>query len=95
MVRKKAVRNSEENKKIDYGIVSFILGIVAIVEAFISPFTGVILSIIGLSFLNKTPIELRKKSKRLNIIALVIGAILVILSLILTYTTIMSGLGAY
>jgi len=49
-----AKTSSKEVKSgIPFGLISYVLGIVAIVEAFFSPFAGIVLSIIGIAFSKK------------------------------------------
>ncbi|NCN86420.1 hypothetical protein GW932_01180 [archaeon] len=78
MVSKKTVKKESEGLKenSNYGLISYILAIVAIVEAIISPMAGIILGIIGLSFSVKEKSKLALKSKKLNIIAIVLGVLL-------------------
>jgi len=78
MVSKKTVKKESESLKenSNYGLISYILAIVAIVEAIISPMAGIILGIIGLSFSVKEKSKLALKSKKLNIIAIVLGVLL-------------------
>jgi hypothetical protein len=63
----------------------YIFGILSIVFAFFVPLAGIILGIIGL-VLNKK--EKSKKARRLNIIGIIIGAILFLASLAVTYLSI-------
>ena len=63
----------------------YIFGILSIVFAFFVPLAGIILGIIGL-VLNKK--EKSKKARRLNIIGIIIGAILFLGSLAVTYLSI-------
>ncbi len=67
------------------GLISYVLGIVAIVEAFVSPFAGLILSIIGLVFSKKENSEFSYKGKRLNIIALIVSIVVLALTIFLAY----------
>jgi uncharacterized membrane protein len=82
------------NEKLNFGLIAYILGIVAVVEALVSPFAGIVLGIVGLVFSKKENSGLATKAKKLSIIALVIGVILFILSLILAYVDVYSLIGA-
>jgi len=82
------------NEKLNFGLIAYILGIVAVVEALVSPFAGIVLGIVGLVFSKKENSSLATKAKKLSIIALVIGVILFILSLILAYAGVYSLIGA-
>lgn len=87
---KKAVKKDSE-KKVDYDLIAYIIGIVAIVQSFISPSSGLVLGIIGLVFSNRLNSEMSRKARKLNTIAIIVGAILFIIIAILSFTT----LGAY
>jgi uncharacterized membrane protein len=90
-VSRKSVSN--ESGKIPYGLVSYIIGIVAIVEAFVSPFGGIILSIVGLVMIKKEDSELSIRGKKLNIVALVLGIIFLALTIVIAYTSLGNFLG--
>ena len=81
---KKLVKKNSNPERSNYGLISYLLGIVAIVEAVISPLAGLVLGIIGLSFAVKDPTSSSKRAKTLNILAIVIGAVLLLLVLILS-----------
>jgi predicted small integral membrane protein len=70
--------------KKDLDIVSYILGIISIVMAFISSYGlgGIIFGIIGIFYSKKQKTDLSRRAKKLSIIGLVIGIILFILSLV-------------
>jgi uncharacterized membrane protein YdcZ (DUF606 family) len=71
--------------KINSGLVSYILGIVSIVTAFFSPLAGIIFGIIGLSQSSKQKDAVSKKAKTLNMIGIIIGVIVLIISIIVAY----------
>ena len=73
------------SKKDPFGLISYIVGIVAIVESFISPLAGMILAIVGIVLSKREISDLSRKGRRLNIIALIIGLVILILTLVLTY----------
>ena len=95
MVRKKVVRKEiSEGRGINFGLIAYIISIVAIVEAFFSPFAGVVLSIIGLSFSKGNLSPLGRKAKTLSIIALIIGIIVLVISILFSYTSLFGSLTA-
>jgi len=75
--------------KIDVASVSYVLGILSIVFAFVSPLAGLILGIIGLVQSKKYKIE---KSKRLSTIGIILSIIFLIISIIALFYSISSGL---
>ena len=66
-------------ERIDLGSVSYVLGILSIVFAFMSPFAGLIFGIVGVVQSNRAK---SKRSKRLNIIGIILSVIFIILSII-------------
>ncbi|MCR4327382.1 MAG: hypothetical protein NUV46_02275 [Nanoarchaeota archaeon] len=85
MVVKKVSKMDLSRKKesdLPYGLISYILGIVAIVEAIFSPFIGIIFAIIGLTLSRKEISSLALKAKKLNTIALIVGIVVLIIYLI-------------
>lgn len=78
--KKEKINISPQNN----GLISYIVGIVAIVQSLISPLSGVVLGIIGLSFSTKEKTRLSKKAKNLNIVAIVIGVLTFILIMALS-----------
>ncbi len=75
-------------------VVSYILGIISIVFAFFNPIAGVVLGVIGLIQSKKEKSDLSKKSRKLNIIGIVLGIILLIVSLVITYYFAKNGMGS-
>lgn len=76
-------------EKIDFSVVSYILGIVSIVMAFFNSPAGLVFGIIGFIQSKKQKTELSKKAKKLNKIGIILSIILLIISIaILVYTTI-------
>jgi len=63
--------------------VSYILGIVSLVLAFFVPLAGVTLGIVGLVQNKKEKGEFAKKAKKFNILGIVVGALLYLVSLFL------------
>ena len=78
-VKKSGTKKSEVKKsKIDTSLISYILGILSIVEAFFLPLSGLIFGIIGLVFSGKEKNLMGRKAKILNIVGIVLGAIFTI-----------------
>ena len=73
---------ADKKEKIDFALTSYILGIVSIVTAIFQPLLGISLGIIGLVQSNKQKTNISKLSKRLNIIGIIIGVVLFVVSLI-------------
>lgn len=78
-------------EKIDIVSVSYALGILSIVFAFFSPLAGLVLGIIGLTQSNRGK---AMKSRRLNIIGIILSAIFFILSLVALFYAGSSGLSS-
>ncbi len=73
---KKVVKKKTLNKSdLNFPLVAYILGIVAIVQAFISPISGIIFGIIGLTFCKKQKDAVSKKAYKLNLIGLILGIV--------------------
>jgi len=83
MVTKKSSKGSFSG--MNSGLIAYILGIVAIVEAFVSPVAGLVLSIIGLVFSNKENNQYSERGKKLNIIALIVSIVVLVLTVVLAY----------
>lgn len=80
----KKAKKAVKKKKMSYEMPSFILGILSIIFAFVSPLAGVILGIVGLVQSKKQSTVLSKRAKKLNIIGIVIGAIILIVTILVT-----------
>jgi len=89
MVTKKVSKQVKVNmssvQDLHVGLIAYIIGIVAIVQAFVSPFSGIILSIIGLVFSKKEDSTFSNKGRTLNTIALIIGILVLILTIFVAY----------
>ncbi len=72
------------DKKIDFSLIAYILGIVSIVFGILQPLAGIVLGIVGLIYCKKQKDNLSKKAKKLNTIGIVIGVIVMILSIVVT-----------
>jgi len=73
-------------EKEDQSVVSYVLGIVSIVMAIFTPLAGIVFGIIGLTQSKKQKTKLSEKAKKLNIIGIILGIILFIVTIILAYT---------
>jgi len=71
--------------------VAYILGIVSIVMAIFQPLAGIIFGIIGLVQNKK---EKSKKAKKLNIIGIVIGVVLFLVSIAVTIYLTIKGISS-
>ena len=80
-------------KEENFGVVSYILGIISIVTAFLTSFGlgGIIFGIIGLVQSKKQKTDLSKKAKKLNTIGLILGIIMFVISLITTIILTIKG----
>jgi hypothetical protein len=88
---KKVVKKDSKELKIDKPFVAYILGILSIVQAFFIPLSGLVLGIIGLILLKGEKSPLLEKSKKLNLIGIIISAALFIIQIILNYIQITTG----
>ncbi len=69
-------------KKQNFEIVSYVLGIVSIVMAFFSPVAAIVFGIIGINLSKKQKTELSKRAKKFSIIGIILGVILLIVSIL-------------
>jgi len=68
-------------KEEELNIVSYIFGILSIVFSFLTPLAGIILGIIGISYVKGKPkIGLSKRAKLFNIIGIILSIIFLIIS---------------
>lgn len=74
----------DKEKKVDFSLVSYILGIASIVMAIFNSFAGVTFGVIGLLQARKQKTELSKKAKKLNLIGIIAGVVLFVISMIIT-----------
>jgi len=72
-------------KKVDFSVVSYILGIASIIMAFFTPLAGLVFGLVGLIQNKKQKTELSKKAKKLNLIGIILSAIFFIASIIATF----------
>ena len=66
--------------KIDFSLVSYVLGIISIVMAFFSPASGIVFGIIGLTQSKKQKTNVSKMSRKLNIIGIVASSAFLVLT---------------
>jgi hypothetical protein len=71
-------------KKEDLSLVGYTLGIVSIIMSFISSYGlgGIVFGIVGLTLSKKHNTDLAKKAKKLNIVGIIVGLIMLIGSII-------------
>ena len=79
-------------EKIDFRSVSYVLGILSIVFAFVSPLAGLILGIIGMVQAKK---QRAVRAKRLNVIGIILSVIFLIISAVALIYTAASGINAF
>jgi len=75
--------------KIDLATVSYVLGILSIIFAFVSPVAGLVLGVIGLTQSKKHGVA---RAKKLNTIGIILSIILLIVSMIALFYSISNGL---
>ena len=80
-------------KKEDFSVVSYILGIISIVLAFFTPLAGLIFGIIGFVQSKKQNTGLSKKARKYNIIGMVLSAILFTITVLVTIYFTTKGIG--
>ena len=78
-------------EKIDFVSVGYVLGILSIVFAFVSPVAGVVLGIIGLIQSKRHGIS---RIKKMNIAGIVLGLVFFIIEIIALFYSANSGLGS-
>ena len=79
-----AKKEDEKNEVKIYS--NYIIGIVALILSIFNPLPGLILGIVGLVRIKKQRDRISKKAKVLNMLAVIIGIILLALSIVLAYT---------
>ncbi len=94
MAKRKSKKTSEKKSysgNHDFAMLSFVLGILSIVFAFMNSFAGLILGIIGITQSKKQKNALSEKARKLNIAGIIISAILVAFAIFLTIKAWVSG----
>jgi len=81
------------DSKIPHGLVAYLMGVIGIVLAFLSTYGlgGIVFGIIGLFYCRKEKSDLSKRAKKLNIISIVVGVILMILTVTINAYLISQG----
>ena len=79
-------------EKIDFRSISYVLGILSIVFAFVSPLAGLILGIIGLVQAKK---QKAVRAKRLNVIGIILSVIFLIISAVALVYSVTSGVNTF
>ena len=72
----------KENEK---AIVSYILGILSIVFAIISPFAGILISIVGIAMSKNKSNDLEKRARKLSVIGIVLSIVMFLVSIAVVY----------
>lgn len=87
MVKKEVQKDSVKFLlKNNLDLVSYIFGVISIITAFLSQFglEGILFSIVGLVFIKGQKTKLAEKAKVLNLIGLIVGCIVFVLSLLIS-----------
>ena len=71
-----------EKLNLDFPTVAYVIGIVSIVQSFISPIAGIAFGIIGISFSKKKKNPISKVAFKLNLIGLIIGCIIFVAAIV-------------
>lgn len=79
--KKEGVLNLEDSQR---NMISYIFGIISIVMAFLSPIVGIIFGIIGMIQGKEDKTKIYNRSKRLNIIGIILGTAMFILTIALS-----------
>ena len=91
MVMKKSSKKVE--KDMPYALLSYVIGIVALVEAFISPLAGFVFAVVGLVFSGKDSSILALRGRKLSIIALGVSVLLLVFAIVFSFFDFSSILG--
>jgi hypothetical protein len=78
--------------KIDLGTSGYILGILSIILAVFQPLAGIVTGIVGFVLSKKEKGAISKKAKKLNLIGIIVGMILLAVTLIIAYSGILTNL---
>ena len=72
---------AEKEKKEEFSVVSYTLGIISIVLAFFLPLGGFVFGVVGFIQSKKQKTLLFKKAKKLNMIGMILSLVLFIISI--------------
>ena len=79
------------DKKLDFGIASYILGILSIIFGIATPFAGFITGIVGIVLSKRQKNGFSTRGKKLSIIGIVISIIVLVATMIITYYAAQTG----
>ena len=68
--------------KQEFGVASYVIGIVSIVFAFFQPIAAIILGIVGITLSKRHKSDLSDKGKKFSIIGIVIGIIILVATIV-------------
>jgi uncharacterized membrane protein len=85
MVKKAVKKTVDKKTDINFPLVAYILGIVSIVQAFISPISGIAFAIIGLVFSKNKKDSVSKNAYKLNLIGLIIGMVFFVIVILASF----------
>ena len=86
---------AEKEKKEEFGVVSYTLGIISIVLAFFIPLGGFVFGVIGFIQSKKQKTSLYKEAKKLNIIGMILSLALFIISIVVNAYLINEGFNPF
>jgi uncharacterized membrane protein len=89
MAKKVVKKTADKKTDVNFPLVAYILGIVSIVQAFISPISGIAFAIIGLVFTKKQKDSISKKAYKLNLIGLILGIVFFALVILASFVNFM------
>ncbi len=72
-------------EKKDLSVVAYTLGIISIIMAIVSPIGGIIFGVVGIFQSKRQKGDLSEKARKFSIIGIIVGVILLVLSLSITY----------
>jgi hypothetical protein len=84
-----------EKNKIDFGNSSYLMGVFSIIFGVLSPLVGIVVGIVGLVFANKEKTTITKKAKKLNLIGIILGLVILALSIVATLVLGLNGLQTF
>lgn len=82
------------DKKEGFGEVAYVLGIISIVLAFVSPLAGLVIGIIGFNYGKKDKTPLSAKGKKLSKIGIIFSIIMLIIYIAIAVYTGLSSLNS-
>jgi uncharacterized membrane protein len=84
-------------KKEDFELINYTLGIISIVLAFFQPLAAFIFGIIGFVKSKNSKTDISKKANKLNLIGIIVSIVMIILTIIATiyYNSTIAGLASF